>query len=195
MKPVENFKFFVFFDNSLLCTLDPRPKVHHKCFSCMLHWRFTAHSYIRPAPGKQPYFEISEMTTHPKRTVTHARDHWWTLDFANSFLSPGVNSRAELIPSTRAYARNGEREVCTEKYRTEVFFEMIEPVRRARFVQKDRGLIFFCTYRASEVNIKFIMWHLYLKQTRNTWFEMHISSVVHIWSKKTKNTNVFLLLH
>jgi hypothetical protein len=26
-------------------------------------------------PGKQPYFEISEMTTHPKRTVTHARDH------------------------------------------------------------------------------------------------------------------------
>jgi hypothetical protein len=29
--------------------------------------------------------------------------------------------------------------------------------------------------------------HLYLKQIRKTWFEMHISSVVHIWSKKTKN--------
>jgi hypothetical protein len=27
---------------------------------------------------------------------------------------------------------------------------------------------------------------LYLKQTRNAWFEMHISSVVHVWSKKTK---------
>ena len=92
----------------------------------------------------------------------------YSQEIANAFLSPGVNSRAELIPSTRAYAWNGEREVCTEKYRTEVFFEMIEPVRRARFVQKDRGLIFFCTYRASEVNIKFIMWHLYLKQTRNT---------------------------
>jgi hypothetical protein len=65
-------------------------------------------------------------------------DIWWTLDFPSAFLSPGVNSRAELIPSTRAYAWNGEREVCTEKYRTEVFFEMIEPVRRARFVQKDR---------------------------------------------------------
>jgi hypothetical protein len=40
------------------------------------------------------------------RTVTHARDHWWTLDFANAFLSPLVNSRAEWVPSPRAYARN-----------------------------------------------------------------------------------------
>jgi hypothetical protein len=39
--------------------------------------------------------------------VTHARDHWWTLDFANPFVSPGVNSRAELLPSPPAYARNG----------------------------------------------------------------------------------------
>jgi hypothetical protein len=37
--------------------------------------------------------------------VTHA--HWWTLDFANAFISPGVNSRVELVPSPRAYARNG----------------------------------------------------------------------------------------
>jgi hypothetical protein len=43
------------------------------------------------------YYEISE-DDHP-RTVTHARDHWWTLDFANAFVSPGVNSRAELVPS------------------------------------------------------------------------------------------------
>ena len=34
MKPVENFKFFVFFENSLLCTLGRRPKAHHTCFSC-----------------------------------------------------------------------------------------------------------------------------------------------------------------
>jgi hypothetical protein len=27
--------------------------------------------------------------------------------FANAFLSPSVNSRAELAPSPRAYARNG----------------------------------------------------------------------------------------
>jgi hypothetical protein len=33
------------------------------------------------------------------RTVTHARDH--------AFVSPGVNSRAELVPSHRTYARNG----------------------------------------------------------------------------------------
>jgi hypothetical protein len=39
--------------------------------------------------------------------VTHARDHWWTLDFANASLSPRVNSRAELVPSPRANGRNG----------------------------------------------------------------------------------------
>jgi hypothetical protein len=32
--------------------------------------------------------------------------------------------------------------------------------RRARFVQKDWDQIFLCTYRASEVNKKFIIWHL-----------------------------------
>jgi hypothetical protein len=31
--------------------------------------------------------------------VTHARDIWWTLDSANAFVSPGVNSRGELVPS------------------------------------------------------------------------------------------------
>jgi hypothetical protein len=41
--------------------------------------------------------------------VTHARDYWWTLDFANDFVSPGVNSVAELVPSPWAYARNGAR--------------------------------------------------------------------------------------
>jgi hypothetical protein len=54
-------------------------------------------------------YEISD--DHPPnnepRSVTHARDHWWTLDFANAFLSQGVNSRAELVPSPLAYARNG----------------------------------------------------------------------------------------
>jgi hypothetical protein len=34
MKPVENFNFFVFFENSLLCMQGARPKVHHTCFSC-----------------------------------------------------------------------------------------------------------------------------------------------------------------
>jgi hypothetical protein len=43
------------------------------------------------------YYEISE--DDHQRTVTHARDHSWTLDFANAFVSPDVNSRAELVPS------------------------------------------------------------------------------------------------
>jgi hypothetical protein len=30
-----------------------------------------------------------------------------TLDFANAFLSPGVNSRTEFVPSPWAYAQNG----------------------------------------------------------------------------------------
>jgi hypothetical protein len=55
-------------------------------------------------------FEINE-DDHPPNTptplVNHARDHWWTLDFANAFVSPGVNSRAELVPSPQAYARKG----------------------------------------------------------------------------------------
>jgi hypothetical protein len=48
-------------------------------------------------------FEISE-DDHP-RLVTHARDIWWTLDFANAFVSPGVNSRGELVPSHGASRR------------------------------------------------------------------------------------------
>ena len=44
-------------------------------------------------------FEISE-DDHP-HTVSHARDHWLTLDFANAFVSPGVNSRGELVASLR----------------------------------------------------------------------------------------------
>ena len=36
-----------------------------------------------------------------------ARDHLRTLDLANAFDSPGVNSRGELVPSARTDARNG----------------------------------------------------------------------------------------
>jgi hypothetical protein len=48
-------------------------------------------------------FEISE-DDHPS-LVTDARAHWWTLDFANAFVSPGVNSRGELVPSHGASRR------------------------------------------------------------------------------------------
>jgi hypothetical protein len=48
-------------------------------------------------------FEISE-DDHP-RLVTHARDIWWTLGFANAFVSPGVNSRGGLVPSHGASRR------------------------------------------------------------------------------------------
>jgi hypothetical protein len=55
-------------------------------------------------------FEISEddpLDDHPTEPlmVTHARAHWWTLDLANAFVSPGVNSRGELVPSHGASRR------------------------------------------------------------------------------------------
>ena len=70
--------------------------------------------------------------------------------------------KAAILPLT-------EREVFTEKYRTEIFFST-DQARRARFVHKDQGPIFLCKDQASEVNNKFLYGidrHLYLKQTRN----------------------------
>jgi hypothetical protein len=49
-------------------------------------------------------FEISE-DDHPLKIVGHARDHWWTLDLANAFVSTGVKSRGELVPSHGASSR------------------------------------------------------------------------------------------
>jgi hypothetical protein len=57
-----------------------------------------------PLLAKSHIFEISE--DDHQRLVTHARDHWWILNFANASLSPSVNSRAELVSSPQANARN-----------------------------------------------------------------------------------------
>jgi hypothetical protein len=69
---------------------------------------FTFDQSVSAIHDSPPYF-WDQWGWPPTETslVTHARDHWWTLDFANAFVSPGVNSRAELVPSPRAYARNG----------------------------------------------------------------------------------------
>jgi hypothetical protein len=58
-------------------------------------------------PAKSHILRSVRWPPNETRALTHARDRWWTLDFANAFLSPGVNSRAELVPSPRAYARKG----------------------------------------------------------------------------------------
>jgi hypothetical protein len=59
-------------------------------------------------------YEISE--DDHTRTVTHARDIWWTLDFPNAFVSPGVNSRGELVPSHGAsHRRLGDQSSCSLK--------------------------------------------------------------------------------
>jgi transcriptional regulator CtsR len=78
-----------------------------------------------------------------------------------------------------------------------VFFVQTERVGRGLY--KKTEVRYFSVHTEQARLIKSLLYriytHLYLKQTRNAWFEMHISSVVHIWSKKTKNTNVFLLFH
>jgi hypothetical protein len=69
----------------------------------------------------------------------------------------------------------------------------------------DRGLSCTKTGPRSDVSlyiprqarlIKSLLYGIYTwnKQEMHD-FEMHISSVIHIWSKKTKNINVFLLFH
>jgi hypothetical protein len=56
-----------------------------------------------------PYF-LDRWGWPPTETslVTHACNDWWTLDFANAFVSQGVNSRGEISTiAPRAYTRNG----------------------------------------------------------------------------------------
>jgi hypothetical protein len=53
-----------------------------------------------------------------------------------------------------------EREVCVYREISDPGLLCTDRARRTRFVQKDRDPIFLCAFRASEVNKKFIIWHL-----------------------------------
>jgi hypothetical protein len=53
-----------------------------------------------------------------------------------------------------------EREVCTEKYRTKVFFVQTKPVRRASFVQKDRAPMFSVHTQQARLTKSFFLRHL-----------------------------------
>ena len=81
-----------------ICYLKRFSKLSYMYFLCFLPSSLLTNSHILRSV-RWPATETC--------TVTHARDHWLTLDFANAFVSPGVNSRAELVPSPRAYAQNG----------------------------------------------------------------------------------------
>jgi hypothetical protein len=88
------------FKNSKRCTI-----CYVKRFSKLSYMYFFIF-FAFFTPGKQPYFEISD--DHPPNTPTSlvsARGHWRTLDFANAFVSPGVNSRGNLVPSYGASRR------------------------------------------------------------------------------------------
>jgi hypothetical protein len=85
---------------------------------CKLSYMYFFIFFAFFTPGKQPYFEItaiSMMTTHSTPLVS-ARDHWWTL--VNAFVSPGVNSRGELVPSHGASRRRlGDKHASGTKLR------------------------------------------------------------------------------
>jgi hypothetical protein len=53
-----------------------------------------------------------------------------------------------------------EHEVCTEKYRTEVFFVQTKPVGRGLYKKTEFQYFSVHIYRAREVNKKFIIWQL-----------------------------------
>jgi hypothetical protein len=88
-----------------------------------------------------------------------------------------------------------EREVFTEKYRTEVFFVMTEPVGQGLY--KKTEVRYFSVKTKQARLIKSLL--LYGIYTRNKQ-EMHdlkcilVACMVHIWSKETKITNVFSFL-
>jgi hypothetical protein len=79
-----------------------------RCSSCSRYnANFKFDQSVSAIHDSPPYF-WDQWGWLPTETslATHARDHWWTLDFANAFVSPGVDSRAELVPSPRARGLN-----------------------------------------------------------------------------------------
>jgi presenilin-like A22 family membrane protease len=51
-------------------------------------------------------------------TVTHARGHWWTLDFANAFVSSGVNRRGGTSTLARRFAPSARgKNICKKAWK------------------------------------------------------------------------------
>jgi hypothetical protein len=79
-----------------------------KCllFCCRYNANFKLDQSVSTIHDSPPYF-WDQWGWPPSETslVSHAHDHWWTLDFANAFVSPGVNSQGELVPSHDASCR------------------------------------------------------------------------------------------
>ena len=88
-------------------------------------------------------FEISE-DDHPS-LVTHARDNWWTLDFANAFVSPGVNRRGGFSTLARRFAPSarGLRNL-------RLFTRTPLDITRANNVKQSARLFTFCVLGQSE---------------------------------------------
>jgi hypothetical protein len=91
-----------------------------------------------PLLANSHIFKISE-DDHP-RLMTHARDHWWTLDFANASLFPGINSRAELVSSHRANARNGAETTTTDVGETKEYIDMTAGTFKVRYANYKKSI-------------------------------------------------------
>jgi hypothetical protein len=108
------FRIFSYYINSYKCL---RLKIAKKFYNFLCEMIFQAFLHVFFIFLSSSLLENSHILRSVRwpptetRTVTHARDHWRTLDFANAFVSTGVNSRAELVPSPRedAQGRRPER--------------------------------------------------------------------------------------
>jgi hypothetical protein len=81
---------------------------------------------------------------------------WWFLEVSSPF-------DKIIFPSFCTYFTNflsNEREVCTEKYRTEVFFVQTEPVGQGLYKKAEVRYFSVHTELARLINKKFIIWHL-----------------------------------
>jgi hypothetical protein len=59
---------------------------------------------VSAIPDSPPYFwDQWGWPSTEASLVSHACDHWWILDFANAFVSPGVNSRGGISTLTRRF--------------------------------------------------------------------------------------------
>jgi hypothetical protein len=154
------------------------------------------------------------MTTHPTPLVTHARDNWWTLDFANAFVSPDVNSRGELVPSHGASRRRlGDKNIykvslykafCTEVKQT-LLLDMsvwtcfvpllsILTIRNSFLIIVRSKLIVKKLLKVSTAEIAPIIYQLVVENWTNTWQSICPKRFINVLRWKETNGYVYTLI-
>jgi hypothetical protein len=111
----------------------------------------SSHPYKQSAIFLRPV----RMTTHSTTLVNHARDHWWTLDFANAFVSSGVNSRggiSTLAPGLRPERRSAP--LARGLWSPRVSPVLCWSVLNAVWLTYDCGISIFHTYARAKTHLR-----------------------------------------